>query len=527
MRAHTLTLPLLLALGGCGAEFSVQDNGGFQGDLDGGADTGAQAPGDAADTGLGGGDGLPPEDEVDRLALKPALTDVFVFIAAPERDTVTRVNVQTLEVKTIAVGDRPTVVETLPDQRRAVVLNQGDDSVTILDGTALSGETVDIRDNLNRMALAPGGQWAVLWYDPLADEGDVDLGGAASFNEISLVDLDRRLHVPVVPGFNPKGVAFTPDGALALVVSDASLAVLDLTEDDPIPQVIPIADPLAAPVAEEVVVAPDGARAFVRQRGRDVITVVDLATEDVDEVAVGAGPTDLDLTPDGTEAVVVCRGAKELDILEVDDPLATPRVVPFPDTTPLGSVSIGGDGLALLYTTASNTNRYATWLTSTDVIELKPLPKPVVALSRTPDGSSLLAVHPAADADDGTTPEPYKGKPAVSLISLSDLRANTISLSSPVKAFSNSPDGTLGYVILEDERYLEVLDYQRLLYEEIDIPSVPAFLGVLPDLDTTDADRPAAWISQEHPLGRLSFWDPDDGSLQTLTGFELNSQIEE
>lgn len=525
MHTRPWTLPLMLALGGCSAEFALSGEADYDGSYDLN-DTGGQAPGDTFD--LGGADtGLPPEDETDRLALRPALTDVFVFIAAPERDTVTRVNVQTLAVKTIPVGDRPTVVKTLPDMRRAVVLNQGDDTVTILDGEALQGQTVAIRDNLNTLALAPGGQWAVLWYDPAADDGDVDLGGAASFNEISLVDLDRRVHVPVVPGFNPKGVAFTPDGALALVVSDASLAVLDLTEDDPVPRVIAIADPLSAPIAEEVVVAPDGARAFVRQRGRNVVTVVDLATEAVDEVAVGEGPTDLDLTPDGMEAVVVCRAAAELHVLDVADPLSPARVVPFPDTTPLGSVTIGDDGLALLFTTASATNRYATWLTSTDLIELKPLPKPVVSLTRTPDGSSLLAVHPSTDAADGSTPEPYRGKPALSLISMADLRANTISLSSPVEAFANSPDGALGYVILEGQRYLEVLDYKRLLYDEIDLPSVPAFLGVLPDLDTKDADRPAAWISQEHPLGRLSFWDPDDGSLRTLTGFELNSQIEE
>ncbi len=525
MRRRPLPLLLLLAATGCGGELSLS-GADYGADYDDYADSGA-APSDTFGFGDGAEDDLPPEDEEDRLALRPALTDVFVFIAAPERDTVTRVNVQTLEVRTIAVGERPTVVRTLPDQQRAVVLNAGESSVTILDGASLTGTTVGIRDNLNRLELAPGGRWSVSWYDPLEDDGTTGFGGAASFNEISLVDLEQTRHVPLVPGFNPKGVAFTPDGSLALVVSDASLAVLDLTEDTPRPTVVSIADPLSAPVAEEVLVARDGSVAFVRQRGRDVITVVDLSTKAVSEVVVGAGPTDVDLTPDGTEVVVVSRTAGELTILDVADPLGTPRVVPFPDSTPLGSLDIGSDGLALLYTTASATNRYATWLTSSDLIELKPLPKPVTALSRTPDGSSLLAVHPVDDAADGSTPLPYRGKPALSLISLDDLRANTIALSAPVEAFANAPEGDLGYVILEGRRYLEVLDYANLLYEEIPLPSVPAFLGVLPDLDPSDANRPAAWISQEHSLGRLSFWDPDDGNLRTLTGFELNSQIEE
>ena len=56
------------------------------------------------------------------------------------------------------------------------------------------------------------------------------------------------------------------------------------------------------------------------------------------------------------------------------------------------------------------------------------------------------------------------------------------------------------------------------------LPSEPVHLGVLPEEDT-------AFVNQSHPLGRLSFYDPDvaDGEapLQTITGFELNSAIEQ
>jgi hypothetical protein len=33
-------------------------------------------------------------------------------------------------------------------------------------------------------------------------------------------------------------------------------------------------------------------------------------------------------------------------------------------------------------------------------------------------------------------------------------------------------------------------------------------------------------VSQQHDLGRISFYDPDAGALDTLTGFELNAGIE-
>jgi hypothetical protein len=44
-------------------------------------------------------------------------------------------------------------------------------------------------------------------------------------------------------------------------------------------------------------------------------------------------------------------------------------------------------------------------------------------------------------------------------------------------------------------------------------------LGVLPGGNT-------AWVSQDHTLGRLSFYEPSTDSLDTITGFELNSEIE-
>ena len=80
---------------------------------------------------------------------------------------------------------------------------------------------------------------------------------------------------------------------------------------------------------------------------------------------------------------------------------------------------------------------------------------------------------------------------------------------------------------MEGVRLLAQVDYETLLYEQIDLKSKPVYVGVLPDLELNDADQPPAWVSQEHELGRLTFYDPDDGSAETITGFELNSRIEE
>ncbi len=42
---------------------------------------------------------------------------------------------------------------------------------------------------------------------------------------------------------------------------------------------------------------------------------------------------------------------------------------------------------------------------------------------------------------------------------------------------------------------------------------------MLPDTDT-------AYVDQEHDLGQLSFYDAAADVLETITGFELNAEIE-
>ena len=247
----------------------------------------------------------PPETEEDSLLLPPAQTDVYVFIANPNRDTVTRVNVLTHEVRTTEVGREPSLVLTTPDYRHAAVFNQGEDSVSIIESDSLEVQTVDVRDNFNAMVMSPEGMWVALWHDQDRDEaGDSD--GLQSFNEVSFVHLPTGDHFPMAVGYNPGSVVFTPDGTLATVVSDAYLAVVDLTAESPLPDLIALSDDLIdPPEAQEVLVAPDGSYAFVRQFGVEELLVVDLDARTIDMVPVGTNPTDIDLAPGGLEAIVV------------------------------------------------------------------------------------------------------------------------------------------------------------------------------------------------------------------------------
>ncbi len=528
MRPAATFAPLVavLALVGCGGDAgswgSFTDSSGPC--LDGGCttdggtnDTGAPEPTTSP----------PPEQEEDLLLFPPAQTDVYVFVANPERDTVTRVDARTLAVETTLVGSGPRLVLTTPDHGTAVVFNAGDDSVSLLDAATLEQRAVDVRDNLNTMVLSPDGAWAVLWHAAArVDPDDPPPDGLQSFNECSFVHLPTGEHRPLAVGFNPRMVRFTPDGGLAVVVSDDVLAVVDLRREVLSPDLVELAPgDLDPPAAEEVVLAPDGSFAWVRQFGATELLVVDLATGGVAAVAAGDNPTDLDLSPDGTQAVAVARGSSELWVYRADAPTAAPRRVPLPPEGSYGSLVFDPTGRrAVLYTTASAVERYATWTPATDAVVERSLVKPVRSVAVSPTGDTLLVFH--TETDGPSTESLFAGQWAMTLVDLADGRTNTMHLPAEPLGYANATSGELGYMVMDGEQFFEVLDYRTLLHDQYTLRSPPVFLGVLPDPDTTDADEPPAWVSQEYPLGRISFFDADDGSFDTLTGFELNSEIE-
>ena len=257
LRSHTPTRPsgrvlLLLSLAplatsGCSDfDLAMSDEAGYW-------DSGAAAMDYGSEEPDGGDDGdYGSEDEGDFLALAPATTDAYVFVANPSRDTVTRIAVPQLSVITAEVGANPQVVATTDDYATAVTFNQGSDDVSIIDATSLEVSTVDVRDDFNNLVMSPDGRWVACYHDQSVDTEEGTGDGAQSYNEVSFVRLDDQSHHPMVVGFNPREIQFTADGTKAVVVSDAYLALVDLTADAPTPNRIQIADDLLdPPLAEE------------------------------------------------------------------------------------------------------------------------------------------------------------------------------------------------------------------------------------------------------------------------------------
>ncbi len=518
MKTVYLPLGLLSVLLGCsekmmditsGEESYAEDMGMDNGDM--------AAPNEGTED-----DGYEPEEEDDLLALKPATTPRHVFVANPDRNTVTRISVPSLAVITTEVGSNPVDVAITPDHSKAITFNLDSNDVSIIDAETLEVQTVAVRAGRNRMVLSPDGGWVICFYDQNSENVAASSGGAQSFNDISVVNVETLEEFSMVVGPNPHAAHFSADASVAVIVSDSYLSRIDLLTDEPEIEHIQITDDLVdPPVAEEVVLTSDGSTAIVRQFGATELVHVDLDFLSRDSLMVGDNPTDLDITPDGTQLIAVARGSSELWVYDLADPFDAQDVIELPTDTLFGSVLLSPDNsYGLLYSTASGESLYASWDRTTNEVILRDLVKPVKSVGISPTGDTALVAHAASNGADVGSSSPYYGRPALSLIALDTFFSTAIALPAEPTEFAHTPDGETGFFVMEGEPYLEVLNFNTLIHDEIELKSNPVHLGTLLDTQT-------AYVSQEHHLGRISFFSPDDGELQTITGFELNANIEQ
>jgi DNA-binding beta-propeller fold protein YncE len=511
-------IPLMFAC----SDSSVMMSGDRAAEEDGAWDTGvAAAPNADQESDSEFDDGLGSEEESDFLALRPATTDAYVFVANPDRNTVTRISVPSLEVMTVEVGVEPLIVETSADYTRAITFNKGSNSISVINSETLEVTDIEIRKNLNQMKMSSDGNWAICYHDVNAEGGGASSGGAISFNAISIINLENQTQFEAMAGSYPHDVQYSEDGSFAVVISDDYLSVIDLTEDAPSPSRIAISDDLINPPrAEEVLLDPNGGKAIVRQYGVDVLKLVTFETGLVQDLPSGENPTDMDSSPDGLEAIVVTRTSKEIWRYSWDDPEFNQIVDTLPENEVFGSLLMSPDGSqGMVYSTVSGESTVGIWDPSTGETAVRGLVKPVSNVGVSPTGETAIVFHPESNGDTPSTSQFYNHF-ALSLVDLGDLFTTAYLLDGEPTSFASTPDGEIGFYTMENQPFLELLNYQTFVPTEIRLPSNPVHLGTLPDTNT-------AFVSQEHDLGRISFFNTDEDELQTITGFELNAAIEQ
>lgn len=233
--------------------------------------------------------------------------------------------------------------------------------------------------------------------DPdVAIHGDTLYFAAAGDDEVAVIDtatLNPKDYNPagevdIHVGFDPAGIAVTPDGSQLWVAdtgpqthrSSPTAITLISTATDKVTATLPIP---AAP--EQIAFSPSGATAYVTTT--DGLWVYNTATDQVTAVIRGLGdPFGVAISPDGSTVYVTNTQAGELAVIDA----ATNRVT---GTIPVGQlpwqVVVSSNGQTI-YVADPDSNEVSVISASSDkVTSTIPIAGDPVSLALTPDGSQL------------------------------------------------------------------------------------------------------------------------------------------
>jgi DNA-binding beta-propeller fold protein YncE len=486
--------------------------------------------------------GVPPPPEVEYEFGAPISSQRYVYVAMTAQDSLARIDGTTLGVRSTKVGESPRDVATIPGTDGAVVLDSFNGTATIV---RPHGEDDSIRvlgtlQHLNRLDIDPSGRFAVIWFDLVKAIAEGNITNVGSFQDVTVIALAQgnEKAVNLTVGFRPREVEFDASGDHAYVVTEDGVSVIDLayaTEHEPsIVPPIPVVDASVPPSDVEVDIVATGEYAAVRQAGRAALRIVNVGALPglAFDIPLASEPTDLDLAPDGARVYAVERDAKQLAIIDVPGDGQNPAGVETIDLTnaTLGSLALSADGTrGLLYTNATTDERVTlikldepgyptlTW----------PLKKSVRAVGLSPTGDTALILNAKmfGDPSQATNFDDYIDKSYG--YTLLDLATGFGKLQiTPVDpgAFRYAPDGAKVYVALDGgddvnaTRALQVVTTQTGVVETKPLGSPPSSVGILPC-------AAQAFVSQRHPLGRVSFLDLTTDAVRTVTGFDLNGQV--
>jgi len=483
---------------------------------------------------VGDGGTPPPPPEVIVHVDPPATGKRYVYVAVPDQDTVIKIDSLGLKVQTIAVGDNPTPLRTVPGQDVALVLNQGSNDATLLrtkdDGTD-DAITLASAPGLNQLTMSPDGRYALGWFD-LAQSGG-NLSPRQTFQDVTLFALEsgKEQSVDLSVGFNPTQVKYAPDGSACYVITEDGVSIIPLTAT-PKAQIVPTVpvrkNALTELPPDDVVITPDGKTALARFSALSAVRAVDLTTRAITDVTLARPPTDVEITPDGKLAVAVLRAQNEVDFLPLPTALTdTTKIVPVSTGTyTAGQIVITADSASgLLFTNATTQKVMIVADLVAHTLSFYPLKKGVRNVAASPDGKAALVIHnkvPGTPSPTDSIDEYLDKLQGYSLFLISSGYAKLQPTDAEPGPYAFAADGSSGYLLLSNPadavRSVEALDLGSFEITSVGLGSPPVSVGVVPQ-------TAQVYVAQDHPLGRMTFVDELTFATRTLTGFGLNGQI--
>jgi hypothetical protein len=502
------------------------DTGASDGDIDGNSDADADSDAD--------GD-IPPEQETELNYIVPQGAGRYVFIADEARDSVVIVDSETLEIRTVEVGSRPTHLVPLYTEigTAVAVINLNSDEVTVLRmDDANNIETVDIpvRPDTNALAPSPDGRFIVAYHDPLFTA----ISGAPSTDqEISVLDVTkgRELSVAAAVGMHPWKVIYNEDSTAAFVVTEGGINIVDLknlSESSRTESVSLFESGTYDSKTADIEIVPDGSVAVGRKSDSNVLVVAALDDSgDIRQYTLPSIPSDLDIAKDGSFGVLVMRDLGSVAFFDLplpEDETADPFTYVSMEGRQVGLASLSGDGnRILLYTTTApyemDRRRLtlmdradAGWAISSAVLERTILS---VATVDGEDGNAETAVvmHDKVLESAGVMPYGY------TLVTLPGLMTKLQQVETAPGQLLLTPDGAYGFLLEPSSNAVDKMDLDSLIVNTLPLSSPPTAAGYAASTDKV-------FVAQNHSAGRMTFIGVSDDSMKTVTGYNLNDEIE-
>ncbi len=581
-RAFPIALVLCSACGDS-SDFAGFDGLGTSGGVSttGFAETGAMTT--AATTAPSDETGAPPpEDEMEADFRVPRASGRFVYSASELTDSVAVIDSSNLAIDVVAVGRGPTVVAPIAgagiEEGRVAVLDQGSNDVAIVATSSAFTTSVEVREataGANNLAVTPDGAFVFVYHDV---DGPEALG-AGSDQEVTVLDVAGGSAYEMTVGAHPREVVFASDSTMAYVVTDDGVNPIPLAELGALdkPDVVPVViDPAIDPSTVEIQVAADREVALSRIEGEREIVATDLGSRAQFAFELPDIPTDLDLAPDGSFAILTTPSTAGSRFYELELPVdAGTQAVPYelPEEY-VGLAQISPDGGAMvLFTTvdpfagdpggmpgttggvgsdggsdsgstdggsSSGAGESSTGETDegvpsdrdprqrvtlvrrqgegwTSAITLF-VDDPILAVGVAPDGENAILLHDAST--DGEVP-PW-GYTLLDLSKPFPVKKHQ-RIEVPAGPILFTPEGNRAIVLLRDDatsvRRLDVIDLRSFIVEALQLGSPPEGAGYV---DATGK----IFVSQEHPTGRITFV-ASDGAVETVTGYRLNDAVKD
>jgi hypothetical protein len=369
---------------------------------------------------------------------------------------------------------------------------------------------VDVGAGWNSVHFTPDSTRAVLRIDAaLLDE----ISAVLDLTSVLVVDLGTGEASPVSVGFAPEDMLFTslPDGASdrAVVLSKNQVAVVDLLAAPPSALVtFPLAvDPDDEVVPVDVELTGDGSHALIAVVGASDLYVLDLENHSINLVELSGVPSafanfeTIDVAePD--YSVIVFRQKAVVDI--VDDALFDTRSIDLDEA--MQHVWCGSS-FAILW--GSDSGR--------EVVRLDPVTGDTVEY-RLQNPARSLFVSPGEEYALVLTDPSYSGdlfgsNPGLEVLDLrgDDAQPFLLEGAGLGVAFAATETGLHALVLQERVDYVFELDLRGALPAELPLSDQPVAIGSLSDA--------RFYVTHPSPLGLVSFLDPATGEVVEVNGF--------